>query len=296
MLLELLVFIGLRVFFQPNNPSNHIPITLYAHDRDAMAEILIGTSGFHYKDWAGVFYPEGIPSAEYLEYYAARFNTLELNFTYYRMPDARQSRQMLEKSGGRLDFAIKAFRQLTHEISGKSITEVLPFFVKGISPFVEAKRLGAILLQFPQSFHYTPENRVYLKSLIDALSHLPVAVEFRQKEWLKDSVYKTLEGLGAAFVCVDEPPLPSLVPPIVINTSDVGYIRFHGRNKKDWYGTDSTKRYDYLYDEAELREWVTKIIAMPEKIKKLFIFFNNHANAQAPANARMLINLLSKEP
>lgn len=260
-----------------------------------MGDILIGTSGFYYNDWKGSFYPEDLPPNEYLSYYAGRFRALELNFSYYKIPDSRQSRQMLEKSGSRLQFTVKAFRQLTHEISDKSIDEVLPLFIKGISPLTEVGCLGAILLQFPQSFHYTLENRFYLKSLIDALSQFPVAVEFRQREWLRDSVYKKLEDIRAAFVCVDEPSLPSLMPPTLINTSDTGYIRFHGRNKKEWYGTDSRKRYDYLYSEDELMEWSPKIRALADNTNKLFVFFNNHAKAQAITNARMLINLLGME-
>lgn len=259
-----------------------------------MAEILVGTSGFSYKDWKGVFYPEDMPADKYLGYYAGRFKTLELNFSYYRMPESGQSRQMLEKADGRIEFTIKASRQLTHEITGSSLSVFLPLFLKGISPFIEEDRLGAILLQFPQSFHYTIDNRVYLKSLIDAMSHLPVAVEFRQKEWLKDSVFKTLSDMRAAFVCVDEPLLPSLMPPLAINTSDTGYIRFHGRNNKAWYGTDSAARYDFLYSGQELKEWVPRILALADKTKKLFVFFNNHAKAQAVTNAGMLINLLSK--
>jgi uncharacterized protein YecE (DUF72 family) len=260
-----------------------------------MAEILVGTSGFFYKDWAGGFYPEDMPADEYLSYYAGRFNALELNFSYYRMPEAAQSERMLEKADGRIEFTIKAGRRLTHEITEDSIAVFLPLFLKGISPFIQEGRLGAVLLQFPQSFHYTPENRFYLKSLIDALSYLPVAVEFRHKEWLRDSVFRKLEELGAAFVCVDEPTLPSLVPSVVIATSGIGYIRFHGRNKKDWYGTDSTARYDYLYSEAELKEWTPGILSLAEKTKKLFVFFNNHAKSQAPANAKMLINLLNRK-
>jgi uncharacterized protein YecE (DUF72 family) len=260
-----------------------------------MGEILIGTSGFYYDDWKGVFYPENMPSGEYLSYYSLRYKTLELNFSYYKIPDSRQCAKMLENSGGSLEFTVKAFRQLTHEISDRSISEVLPLFIKGLSPFIEGKQLGAVLLQFPQSFHYTVENRFYLKSVLEAMSGLPVAVEFRQKEWLRDSVYRTLKEMHAAFVCVDEPLLPSLIPKTMITTSDTGYIRFHGRNKKDWYGTDSRTRYDYLYSDQELKEWAPEILAMAEKTKKLFVFFNNHARAQAVTNAGMLINLLSKD-
>jgi uncharacterized protein YecE (DUF72 family) len=258
-----------------------------------MSEILIGTSGFFYDDWKGKFYPGHLATKDFLEFYAIHFKILELNFSYYRIPEAYQLRQMVSKSKGRLEFVVKAFRQMTHEISETSLQEVLPLFMEGITPFIEAGKLGAILLQFPQSFHYAPKNRIYLKSLIEMLSPSPIFVEFRQKEWLRESVFKTLQELGAGFVCVDEPPLPSLMPPVIINTSNSGYIRFHGRNKKKWYGTDSKERYDYLYSEEELKEWTPKIKELADRTEKLFVFFNNHAKAQAVTNAKMVINLLS---
>jgi uncharacterized protein YecE (DUF72 family) len=257
-----------------------------------MSEILIGTSGFSYDDWKEEFYPPGMAKKDFLEFYSEHFRVLELNFSYYRIPDSNQSRQMITKSGGKLEFVVKAYRQMTHEISENSLTEILPQFMEGISPFVDAGRLGVILLQFPQSFHYVPENRLYLKSLIEALSPSPVSIEFRQREWLKESVYETLRELGAGFVCVDEPALPSLIPPVAINTSNSGYIRFHGRNSKKWYGTDSRTRYDYLYSEDELEEWVPKIRELAERTEKLFVFFNNHARGKAITNAKMLINML----
>lgn len=257
-----------------------------------MAEILIGTSGYFYKDWKGEFYPKDAVSRDYLEYYASKFKVLELNFSYYRIPEARQSGQMIKKSSGKLEFVVKASRQITHEISENSIKDFLPLFIKGISPFIEEGLLGAILLQFPQSFHYTRHNRVYLKALIEAISPIPISIEFRQKEWLKDSVLETLRELGAGFVCVDEPSLPSLIPPNVINTSNLGYIRFHGRNKINWYGTDSNMRYDYLYSQDELKEWIPRIRELADGTEKVFVFFNNHAKAQAVTNAKMLINLL----
>lgn len=258
-----------------------------------MTQILIGTSGFSYSDWKGPFYPHDITQKDFLRYYALHFKALELNFSYYRVPEAVQSRRMIDKTGKGVEFVIKAFRQLTHKISEKSLTEVLPLFRDGIAPFMEVGRLGTILLQFPQSFHYITENRIYLKSLIKALSPFPLSVEFRQKEWLKESVYKTLEELETGFVCVDEPHLPSLIPPVIESTSNIGYIRFHGRNSRDWYGTDSRARYDYLYSEDELIEWVPRIRELAGRTEKLFVFFNNHAKAQAITNARMLINLLA---
>jgi len=201
---------------------------------------------------------------------------------------------MLEKSGHRVEFVIKAFKGLTHEITDQSIPEILPQFKDPIAPFSQSNTLGAVLLQFPQSFHYTPSSRVYLESLIKGFSPMPVCVEFRQREWLRDSVYNALTKLNAGFVCVDEPPLRGLLPPVVVATSDIGYIRFHGRNRSKWYTGDSKERYDYLYSEDELKVWLPKICKLSEQTEKMFIFFNNHKKAQAITNARMMMDLLDK--
>ena len=257
-----------------------------------MSQILVGTSGFSYPDWKARFYPEGMRQENFLEFYSSQFRAVELNFTYYRMPDEKQSKMLIEKSGGSLEFVIKANRQMTHEIPEDSLEKIAPLFLEGIAPFIQAGQLGAILLQFPQSFHYTTKNRIYLKSLINKLRPHNISVEFRQREWLKDSVYRSLHNLDAGFVCVDEPDLPSLIPSVINSTSDVGYIRFHGRNKEKWYSGDSRTRYDYLYSEEELLDWVPKIRNIADRTDKLYAFFNNHAKAQAPTNARMLINLL----
>ncbi len=185
-----------------------------------MANLYIGTSGFSYDDWKGAFYPSKMASKDYLEFYARHFNALELNFSYYRMPKAEQARQMLSKSGERLEFVVKAHREMTHEISERSLKEAAPSFLEGISPFISADRLGGILIQFPQSFHYDTEQRVYLKSLIESLSPNPLFVEFRRKSWLKESVFKTLREMEVGLVCVDEPALPSLIPPMTIRAAD----------------------------------------------------------------------------
>lgn len=258
-----------------------------------MTQIVVGTSGFSYRDWKGTFYPQGIKQDGLLEYYARNFNAVELNFSYYRLPDPSLSMKLIQKAGNGFEFSIKAFRGMTHDISRESLESITPLFLKGIKPFLDEGVLGAVLLQFPQSFHYTHENRLYLKSLIEQLAYCPVVVEFRQKEWFRDSVFRSLGELNAGFVCVDEPELPSLIPSKAINTSSLGYVRFHGRNSRNWYGTDSTQRYDYMYSEDELRGWVPKIKAIAKNTDKVFVFFNNHAKAQAVNNAKMLINLLA---
>ncbi len=257
-----------------------------------MAEHLIGTSGFYYDDWKGNFYPVNLKKEDYLRYYSDHFNILELNFTYYRLPEERQIKKMLEKTGNSLCFAVKAFRGITHDIGEGSIKTVLPRFIEGIMPLYREERVGTILLQFPQSFRYNTKNRIYLNELLKAVKPFPACVEFRNADWLRESVYSGLKELTTGFVCVDEPELAGLIPPLSVVTSDTGYVRFHGRNKKNWYNTDSTSRYDYLYSEEELRDWLPRIREISQQSKRLFIFFNNHAKSQAVTNAGMLINLL----
>ena len=259
-----------------------------------MAEVLVGTSGFSYDEWRGGFYPETLKTSDFLSFYSGEFKAVELNFSYYKMPEPSQCINMLEKSNHETEFVIKAFKGLTHEITNQSVSEILPYFKNAIAPFWDKNRLGAVLLQFPQSFHYTPDSRIYLDSLIKGLSPFPVCVEFRQREWLKDSVYAALQKRNTGFVCVDEPQLKNLLPPIVVSTSGIGYIRFHGRNRSKWYTGDTKDRYDYLYTKDELTEWLPKIRELSERTEKLFIFFNNHTKAQAITNARMMIDLLGK--
>jgi len=260
-----------------------------------MAKILIGTSGFSYDDWREVFYPNRLPSSNFLSFYSEEFPVVELNFSYYRMPEPAQCMRMLEKSARRLEFVVKAFQGLTHDITDESLSEILPKFKASIDPFWQEGRLGAVLLQFPQSFHYRTESRMYLESLIKGFSPLPLCLEFRQRDWMRDSVLATLTELRVGFVCVDEPPLRGLLPPVAEATSRIGYIRFHGRNRSKWYTGDTKERYDYLYRDDELKEWVPRVSAIAEKTERVFIFFNNHRRGQAIANARMMRALLDAQ-
>ena len=257
-----------------------------------MAKIFVGTSGFSYNDWRNAFYPATMPQSDFLSFYSREFNIVELNFSYYRMPEASQCRRMLEKSDHKIEFVVKAFQGLTHEITDQSISGILPQFKDSIAPFWDHRRLGAVLLQFPQSFHYTLDSRIYLESLIRGLSPFPLCVEFRHRDWLRDSVYATLQELKVGFVCVDEPPLRGLLPPMAVATSDIGYIRFHGRNRSKWYTGDAKERYDYLYNEDELGEWLPRVAAIAEKTENIFVFFNNHRRGQAITNAKMMRDLL----
>lgn len=259
-----------------------------------MAEIYIGTSGYSYPDWRGVLYPRGLKSGDFLPCYARRFVFTELNFSYYRQPLPEQCRQFLNQTPQDFLFTLKAHQSLTH-LRGPGWEEAAALFREGINPLVETRRLGAVILQFPYSFGYTRENRLYLARLLERLEGLPVAVEFRKQEWQNPSVRKGLRERKAAEVITDSPELPGLPEAQISLTSDWGYIRFHGRNADNWWDGDNVSRYDYNYSGPELAGWVDSIGKMVQKTRRLFIAFNNHRKGQAVENALTLRGMLEEK-
>jgi uncharacterized protein YecE (DUF72 family) len=253
--------------------------------------VLIGTSGYSYADWVGPFYPQELHKRDYLSFYAAEFPVVELNFAYYAQPSASTLERMIDKTSEDFRFAIKAHQSLTHSIGVDSHKEVSRY-KEGIRPLVEAGRLAAILLQFPYSFHYTPGCRRHLQRLCESLADLPKAVEFRNNEWQRDSVIQGLREVRAAFVNVDEPRLAKLPEPTELVSSELAYLRFHGRNAADWWEGDNVSRYDYLYSSEELSDWLPMIERMLAKARLLLVIFNNHSRGQAIQNARQLRDLL----
>ena len=256
--------------------------------------ILIGTSGYSYDDWVGPVYPPGTQKADFLRLYAAEFPAVELNFSYYQQPSARTLERMIRSTPDSFRFALKAHRSMTHEI-GDSWDADIAAFREGVRPLSESGRLAAVLLQFPYSFAYTPESRTRLAGLCDKLHGLSLAVEFRRSEWQREQVFEGLRARGVAQVSVDEPDLPGLLRPTAETTGTLGYVRFHGRNKANWWTGDKASRYDYLYSPEELAEWVKRIREIVAKVPVLLLFFNNHWRGSAAKNAREMRMLLQAE-
>jgi uncharacterized protein YecE (DUF72 family) len=253
--------------------------------------IRIGTSGFDYEDWRGPFYPEQLPRREFLAYYATHFDALELNFSYYRMPEERQLASMVRRTEGRVEFAIKAHRSMTHDrIATRAEIDA---FKQAVEPLREADRLAAVLAQFPYSFHQIQENREYLKRLADALGP-PLVVELRRSDWATDPILDWLARIGVGYCCVDEPRIDGLMPPIAAATATPGYVRFHGRNAAKWFEHDlPAERYDYRYPADELAEWIPRIRRLDEQLDKVLVFFNNHFQGKAVDAAKLLEKLLA---
>jgi uncharacterized protein YecE (DUF72 family) len=254
--------------------------------------IKVGTSGFSYPEWRGPFYPEKLPQQQMLEFYAKHFSAVELNSTYYHIPPARNMAAMAKRAEGRLQFAVKAHQDMTH--ARDKYADALPHFREALTPLREADALGCVLVQFPFAFKATPANTDFLRRIAGELAPDPVVVEFRHRSWTTDETFGLLKQLGIAYCCVDEPRLPNLPPPVVRATAPLAYVRFHGRNRQKWWThAEAWERYDYLYSEAELLEWVPRIRALADATQRCYAFFNNHARGQAVTNAQMLINLLS---
>jgi Uncharacterized conserved protein len=255
-------------------------------------EILVGTSGYGYTEWVGQVYPLKTKSEAFLSCYSSLFQTVELNFSYYRMPTAPQCEQLLADAPG-LVFAAKANEALTHKVEPDSWREAAAAFRRAMEPLAAAGRLGAVLFQFPFSFHYEAERRRYLDALLSEFSAYPSAVEFRNGEWCNNRVVEGLRARGVALASLDMPALEGLPPVMDVATSRLAYVRFHGRKAENWWGSDSASRYDYLYSDDELESAAERIEAIAEKTDRVLVYFNNHRRGQSVQNARSLEGILA---
>jgi uncharacterized protein YecE (DUF72 family) len=261
--------------------------------------IKLGTSGFSFEDWIGPVYPPKIKKQDMLPYYEKElgFKCLEINSTYYTLPSPRSMEGMLKKTSQDFQFTVKAFKGMTHEIWDKDTKalldnkEVFDKFNYSMKPLREAGRLSCILAQFPPWFYPKKENYDYLRAFKDRASGLPVVVEFRNLAWHKDSTLEFLRQEGLGYCVVDEPPLPGLMPFNPRATSNIGYFRFHGRNT-NWFRVPTSVRYDYLYKEEELQEFLFPIEEVAGLTETTFVFFNNCHGGSAVKNALRLRDML----
>ena len=249
--------------------------------------LYFGTAGFSYNDWVGAYYPPQMPRQEWLYHYAREFNALELNSTYYAIPQLSVVKNMIAKTGEGFLFSVKANKEMTHTRQNENVA--FASFVQMLHPFIDAHKLGCVLAQFPYSFSFNSHNQDYVKLFRERLGDLPLVVEFRNAQWIKPEVFDFLRSHNLGFCCVDEPELPQLLPPVAKITSNTGYIRFHGRNAAKWWQHEyAYERYDYTYSAEELAEWLPKIRKLNSLAEKTFIFANNHWRGQSVNTIRQL--------
>lgn len=257
-----------------------------------MATILIGTSGYSYTEWVGPFYPKGTKTDSYLRHYATIFPTVELNFSYYRMPEADQLLSMYEQAPG-IGYAIKAHESLTHTIDRTNWRVVADTYRRAITALQEQGALRAVLFQFPYSFHYEPERRKYLDQLLRSFYEFPLAVEFRNGQWYNNRTLDALRERKVALASLDLPEIKSSPPMMDVTTATLAYVRLHGRNKESWWGSDAASRYDYLYSPQELSTIAERIRGLASTTQLVLVYFNNHRRGQATQNALALQKIIT---
>ncbi len=260
----------------------------------------IGTSGYSYQDWKKIFYPGIISSSLFLKFYAKYFDSVEIDSTYYRIPPPAVFEQIAKKVPATFKFSVKTPSTFTHERGRYS--ETVEQFRQSISPLVKKGLLGCILAQFPFSFRPSTPNLEHIARIGNDLHDMaPLCVEFRHIAWQRDDVYSFLKEQGIGYVNVDLPDLEGLPKPSSVITSDLGYIRFHGRVSYDmwWNPPQSHERYNYEYTKEELQEWVPKVEAIAKGTKTLYFMFNNHYGAKsvrAAIEMKRLLGLKVEEP
>ena len=254
-------------------------------------DVRIGTSGYDYPEWKGSFYPIDLARKDFLGFYSESFNTLEINFTYYRQPRAEIFDRMLRRLRRPIDFSVKAYRTLTHDRDAGFLSTVVNEFRAGLQPLIHAGCLAAVLLEFPSSFHYSTGERLYLARLLDALEGMPLVVELRNAEWYSARVIEALRERNVGLCILDAPRLPGLPPVSDLITADLAYIRFHGRNASSWWTGDAGTRYEYLYNPEELSAWIPRLGSLASQARKIRVYFNNHRRGNAAANALDFVRL-----
>lgn len=271
--------------------------------------LLIGTSGYSYpgpppKGWFGAFYPERKAKGfDELEYYAQIFSTVEINSTFYRPPSATVTRAWASKTPRDFAFAVKLWQKFTHpmKIGRKGAEEHweplsqqdIDQFRAGIEPLALAGKLGALLLQYPVGFHRSAGNMDKMEKTLQVFYDYPKAVELRHKSWsyADPEIRSLLQYHRASGVLIDEPKFSSSIRQEAGAVGELFYFRAHGRNARAWWRPKAAwERYDYCYSRAEIKNIAERVksAVASSGVKKGFAFFNNHARANAAANAIML--------
>jgi uncharacterized protein YecE (DUF72 family) len=253
-------------------------------------EIRIGTSGYSFEDWKGSFYPVNIQKGKMLDYYVNYFNTVEINSTYYRIPHPAVMANIDKKTPKNFEFIVKTPQAMTH--LRKDVEKTIQEFATCLRPMEDSGKLKGLLAQFPYSFKFSAASLDYIKYCQELLKPRQIFVEFRHAGWNNQEMIESFIRKEVGYVSVDEPQLPGLLKPELIQTTDIAYLRLHGRNSEHWWN-GGPLRYDYSYSQKELQEWKERINKAEEKTKKLFIFFNNCHLGQAVKNARQMMQRLN---
>ncbi|MDP2182265.1 MAG: DUF72 domain-containing protein [Actinomycetota bacterium] len=297
-----------------------------------MGDVVVGTCSWTDKTMIERWYPRGVSSAEArLRYYAARFDTVEVDSTFYGLPQRAHAENWVLRTPPEFTFHVKAYglmtqhevderalhpdlRGFSHQITDRSrvrdpepamVEASFEIFLRELEPLRESGKMGGVLMQFPPYFAATYEHRLhehldYLEYAQEQLDGLHMLVEFRHPSWVKgDQLAQTMRFLGdrgMTYVCVDAPQFAhrETMPPVTAVTSAWAYVRFHGRNRDTYFGrtASAADRFDYLYTAEELAEWDEPVRELAGEADHTWAMFNNCRYDYAPRNAREMAEIL----
>jgi uncharacterized protein YecE (DUF72 family) len=246
-----------------------------------LTDLLIGTSGWSYNEWTGVFYPAS--STNKLSFYSKLYKTAEVDSSFYAFPSKGLVLGWARYTPDDFVFSVKLPQLLTHEKKlelSKGVEADLIRFLGLLKPLIATGKLGPVLIQLPPSFAYQSDFDKLKGFLGKAPEDIKFAVEFRHPSWLREDVWSYLRGRNVANVIVDEP----LLPPDTVTTADFAFIRWHGHGARPWY--------NYRYSEKELDGWVPKVKEVTARVKKTFGYFNNHFKGFAVENSLKMMEKL----
>lgn len=245
-----------------------------------MGKIVLGTSGWSYKEWVGPFYATAEESK--LKTYSRVFKTAEIDSTFYRFPTKGMVMGWLRYTPSDFVFSAKLPKQVTHKgkLETKAIEADLREFCELMQPLQLEGKLVCLLAQLPPGSKY---DAALLEGFLAAFpSGFSLAVEFRHESWLRAETWRLLEQYNSAYAIVDEP----LLPPVVKVTSDIAYFRWHGRGDHPWYY--------YLYQTKELEPWAEKVKEVEQQAEKVYGYFNNHYNGYAVQNCLQFAEIVGE--
>ena len=270
-----------------------------AYQSPAQGRLRIGPAGWSYPDWSGYVYPsrhaKDFHEATFL---AQFFDTIEINTSFYQPIRPDHAAAWLERvsSNPSFLFTAKLWQRFTHEPS--ATVEDERNVRAGFDVLHEAGKLGAILLQFPFSFHRSSETSAHLSALLKRFADYPLVVELRHSSWQMQATFDLLRDRNTGFCNIDQPVIGRSIRPSQRVTAPVGYIRLHGRRYDTWFSDDPAtppeERYNYLYSESELAPWAERIRTLAKQTRTTFVIANNHFEGKAAVNALQLIHLLTE--
>ncbi len=255
---------------------------------EALGVVRVGPAGWSYEDWKGVVYPaSGGPHP--LVALSRWFDTVEVNSTFYRPPDARYCAAWIKHvaHNENFRFTAKLLQAFTHTKGAWPAQDVVAQVFEGFRPLVDAGLLAALLVQLPWSFKRTPEGRQHLARVIETFHAFPLAIELRHDSWNHVDTLAGMRERGVALCNIDQPIFDHSIAPDEHVTAAFAYIRLHGRNYENWFNDKAGRdeRYDYLYSEEELEPWLRRIESVRKRAADTYVITNNHFRGQAVVNA-----------